>query len=104
MTQIKKNLRKEAIKKINFHKKCGHTIVVISASMESWLKKWCDQQSVDLIATKLEIKNSKLTGKFLTKNCHGKEKVLRLKKNMISVVFKPSMPMAIAQATRKCWR
>ena len=34
---------------------------------------------MDLIATRLEIKDDLMTGKFLTKNCYGIEKVNRVK-------------------------
>jgi len=78
--ELDKIVRKEAIEKIGWHKKQGDEVVVISASMECWLKLWCDRQKVKLIATKLEIENGKFTGKFSTKNCYGEEKVNRLQK------------------------
>jgi phosphoserine phosphatase len=34
---------------------------------------------LDIIATKLEIKNSTVTGKLQTKNCYGSEKSVRVK-------------------------
>ena len=50
-------------------------IVVISASPEFLLKPICDRVGIDkLIATKVDSK----TGKFLSNNCYGKEKVKRL--------------------------
>ena len=52
-----------------------NNIVVISASPEFLLKPICDKVGIDkLIATKVDSK----TGKFLSKNCYGKEKVKRL--------------------------
>ena len=42
--------------------------------MECWLKPWCNENNLDLIATKLEIKNGIVTGNFLSKNCYGIEK------------------------------
>jgi len=72
-------LRPKAMEKIAWHKKQGHTIVVVSASIECWIKPWCDKNNLDLIATKLEIKDGIVTGKFLTKNCYGIEKVNRVK-------------------------
>jgi HAD superfamily hydrolase (TIGR01490 family) len=71
-------LRPKAMEKIAWHKEQGHTIVVVSASIENWLKPWCDENSLDLIATKLEIKDGIVTGKFLTKNCYGTEKASRV--------------------------
>ena len=72
-------LRPKAMAKIAWHKEQEHKIVVVSASIESWLKPWCNQHGLDLIATKLEIKEGIVTGKLLTKNCYGMEKVRRVK-------------------------
>jgi len=79
LEQIDKIVRPKALDKINWHKEQGHKVVIVSASMENWLKAWCDEANVALISTKLEVKNNKLTGKFSTKNCYGLEKVTRVK-------------------------
>ncbi len=71
-------LRPKAMEKIAWHKEQGHKIVIVSASIECWLKPWCDENNLDLIATKLEIKEGNITGKFLTKNCYGIEKANRV--------------------------
>jgi len=71
-------LRPKAMEKIAWHKEQGHKIVIVSASIECWLKPWCDKNDLDLIATKLEIQDGIVTGKFLTKNCYGIEKVNRV--------------------------
>jgi HAD superfamily hydrolase (TIGR01490 family) len=71
-------LRPKAMEKIAWHKEQGHKIVIVSASIECWLKPWCDKNNLDLIATKLEIKDGRVTGKFLTKNCYGIEKENRV--------------------------
>jgi len=76
--QLPKLVKKSALERIEWHKNQSHDVVIVSASMECWLKPWCQENKIDLISTKLEIKNGKLTGKFLTKNCHGIEKVNRL--------------------------
>ncbi len=72
-------LRDDAIEKINWHKKNKHKVVIVSASIECYLKSYCEKNNFDLIATKLEIKNSKITGNLLGKNCYGIEKVIRIK-------------------------
>jgi len=71
-------LRPKAMEKIAWHKEQGHKVIIVSASMESWLKPWCDENNLDLIATRLEITNGIVTGKFLTKNCYGIEKANRI--------------------------
>lgn len=54
-------------------------MVVVLASIRSWLSRWCEAQGVDLVSTEVEEKDGILTGQFLTLNCHGGEKVNRLK-------------------------
>jgi len=78
LKHIKTILRPKAMEKIAWHKEHRHKIVIISASIECWLKPWCDENNLELIATKLKIKNGTVTGKFLTKNCYGIEKVNRI--------------------------
>jgi len=71
-------LRPKALEKIAWHKEQGHKIVIVSASIECWLKPWCDKNDLDLIATKLKMEDGIVTGKFLTKNCYGIEKANRV--------------------------
>jgi phosphatidylglycerophosphatase C len=54
-------------------------IVIVSASISNYLKPWCDEMGFDLISSELEVIDGKLTGKFSTPNCNGKEKVRRIK-------------------------
>jgi HAD superfamily hydrolase (TIGR01490 family) len=68
----------QAEKALNWHKSIGSKIVVVTASPENWIMPWCEKNGYDLIATKLHVKNGILTGKFLTPNCHGIEKVIRI--------------------------
>ena len=77
--KINEIIRPKAIEKIKWHIEQGHEVVIVSASMESWLKRWCQKMKIALIGTQLEIRESRLTGKFATKNCYGKEKVNRIK-------------------------
>jgi len=80
LEKIKLIVREEALNKILWHKKNGDTVVIVSASIDHWLKPWCTDNNIDLIATKIEIKNNKLTGNLIGKNCFGPEKVIRIKK------------------------
>ena len=71
-------VRPDAREKLKWHQDQGHKVVVVSASIESWLQLWCDNNKYELIGTKLEIKNGEVTGKFSTRNCYGQEKVNRI--------------------------
>jgi phosphatidylglycerophosphatase C len=72
-------LRPEAAARLKWHQRQNHTICVVSASFEDYLKDWCDEQGLDLIGTKAEVKNNVLTGQFATANCYGPEKLRRVK-------------------------
>ena len=72
-------LRPQAMEKITWHQSQGHQVVIVSAAFEHWLKKWCELNKLELLATRLESINGKLTGRFSGKNCYGLEKVRRVK-------------------------
>lgn len=72
-------IRPGARKQLNWHKAQGHDVYIVSASAENWLKKWCAKEAVQLLATKLEIIDKKITGKLAGNNCHGEEKVNRIR-------------------------
>ncbi|MBX6379669.1 MAG: HAD-IB family hydrolase [Thermoflavifilum aggregans] len=71
-------LRKEAMEALSFHQKRNNRVIVITASAGEWVAHWCDQQGIFCIATQLEIREGKITGKIKGKNCYGKEKLRRL--------------------------
>ena len=71
-------IRKKALEKISWHKKNGHIVVIVSASIDLWLRPWCQENDIDLISTVLEIDNKIITGKTHKKNCYGPEKVKRI--------------------------
>ena len=79
LNHIDRITRDLAMQKILWHKEQGHKVVVVSASIEAWIKPWCDSKQIDLLATKLEYTEQCLTGKFSSPNCYGAEKVKRLK-------------------------
>jgi HAD superfamily hydrolase (TIGR01490 family) len=54
-------------------------IVIVSASPENWIRPWTDMHGFRLLATKLKAPAGKLTGKIEGRNCHGTEKVERIR-------------------------
>jgi phosphatidylglycerophosphatase C len=77
--KLKQMALPKALERIEWHKQNKHKVVVVSASLETYLKKWCRLQKIELIGTQLEFEDQKLTGKFSTKNCNGIEKKNRIK-------------------------
>lgn len=76
---LNKMIKPEAMQKLDWHRQMNHEIVIISASVENWINPWAKANGINtVLATQIEVKNQKLTGKFLSKNCYGAEKVNRL--------------------------
>ena len=77
---VEEMLNPHALSAIKKHQQNNDTLVVISASVENWIKPWCQKQGINaVLATQIEINPAgELTGKFHSKNCYGKEKVCRL--------------------------
>ncbi len=73
--------RPEALAALKWHVEQGHTVVIISASLENWIRPWAEKQGVQhVLATSAEVIDGRLTGRFLSRNCHGTEKVQRLRR------------------------
>lgn len=71
-------LRREALEKIQWHKERGHKLIIVSASMEDWIRPWALKNGFGkVIATILEARDGLVTGRFLGKNCNREEKVKR---------------------------
>lgn len=84
-------LRKKGMAAVNKALMDGDKVVIISASIENWVAPFFKELNspatptsdpiphpVNIIGTKVQVVDGKLTGRFLTKNCYGKEKVNRL--------------------------
>ena len=74
-------LRKKGMVAVNKAVMDGDQVVIISASIENWVEPFFRFQvsnNINIIGTKTQVVDGKLTGRFLTKNCYGEEKVRRL--------------------------
>ena len=73
-------LRQEAMQRLKWHQQQGHRCVVISASLELYVRPWAIMAGFDdVIATRLETReDGGITGKLSGANCYGIEKVRRL--------------------------
>ena len=70
-------LRPEAIKEIETAMTEGIKIYVVSASVDNWVQPFFKFAKV--LGTQIEVVNGLLTGRFITPNCYGSEKVRRIK-------------------------
>ncbi|MFI5125150.1 MAG: HAD-IB family hydrolase [Chitinophagales bacterium] len=72
-------IRAGALNEIRKLKAAGVEVVIVSASAGNWIRKWSDTLSLELVSTSLEIVNGRITGRLKGKNCHGAEKVRRIR-------------------------
>jgi phosphatidylglycerophosphatase C len=72
-------LRPKALQEISRLKEAGAEVVIVSASPGNWSNQWRNTLGMASLATRLEIKDGVLTGRFDGKNCHGEEKVCRIR-------------------------
>lgn len=77
-------LREEAMRRFAWHKRQGHRCVVISASMELYVRPWAQQAGFDeVLATRmLADANGRITGQLAGANCYGPEKLRRLEESL----------------------
>ena len=78
-TRLGHLIRPEALREIGRLKTDNTEIVVVSASAGRWIRKWSDSLELELISTSLEIKSGRITGRIEGINCHGREKVRRIR-------------------------
>ncbi|MEO1051410.1 MAG: HAD family hydrolase [Bacteroidota bacterium] len=72
-------VRERAQKSIEEYKAAGDRVVLVTASSDYWVKPWADAMDIEILATRLSSEAGKITGKIDGKNCHGPEKVNRVK-------------------------
>ena len=78
LERIDRIIRPEARSKLDWHRKEGHQVVIVSASICDWIVPWAARNGVhEVIATKPEVVDGVLTGRFATTNCYGSEKKTR---------------------------
>lgn len=74
-------LRLNGIGKIQEAKRKKERVLIVSASIDNWVKPFFDFQNltdVEVLGTQIEVANGKVTGYFKTNNCYGEEKVHRI--------------------------
>lgn len=81
-------LREKAITQMRTVLQEGSKVIVVSASIENWVRPFFEHEFADtevlnsgqlqVACTKIDVRQFRVTGKFLTKNCYGREKVKRI--------------------------
>ena len=74
-------VRPVALDRIRWHQAQGDRVVVVSGSLDVYLSHWCGQQGVELICSRLETAEGRLTGRYLGEQCVGEEKSRRVRES-----------------------
>lgn len=72
-------IRAEAMTEIHKLRDAGFEIAVVTASPSAWVRYWTSPLNLDLISSKMEIKDGRVTGKLTGRNCNYEEKVNQIK-------------------------
>lgn len=67
-------IREEARNKLDWHVKYGDKVVIVSASLDIYLRFWCAQQGFDLLCSEMEVRGDRYTGFYLHGDCTGANK------------------------------
>ncbi len=80
LTRLPRLFRKNALSELRRHLQNNTHVVIVSASPENWIQPWCQQFNIQCIATRLAVRDGRITGKIAGRNCHGNEKVRHILK------------------------
>ena len=67
-------VRPQAAERIRWHQTRGDRVVVVSGSLDFYLAPWCQTQGVDLLCSRLETIDGRLTGRYAGEQCVGEVK------------------------------
>ncbi|MDF2418583.1 HAD-IB family hydrolase [Acinetobacter beijerinckii] len=76
--KIVKNLDPKLFKQLQLHQQKGDQIVLVSASVDLYLKPICNFLNIELICTQTEIKSGLLTGNYISEDCSCEQKKIRI--------------------------
>jgi HAD superfamily hydrolase (TIGR01490 family) len=73
--------RQWALDRIDWHKAQGDDVVVVSASLNVYLRPWCEARNLLYVCTTLEERAGRLTGRCVHGDCSGPEKARRIREH-----------------------
>lgn len=72
--------REDILAALRSHQRAGDEVCIVSASLDIWLRPIAEKLGVKLLCTQTATDSEgNLTGRFSTPNCHGEEKLTRLR-------------------------
>lgn len=67
-------IRDIALNKLQWHKDNGDLIVIVSASLDVYLARWCAKNGFSLICSELEVDGGRFTGRYVNGDCSCRNK------------------------------
>ena len=64
---------------------------MVTASLDIWTKPFADKFGMKLLATEAAYENDVFRGNFKTKNCNGREKLFRIKEEIVGIKYDKSI-------------
>jgi len=62
-------VRPQMLEQIRWHLQQRHTVVIVSGSLDLYLRPWCESLGVGLICNRLESRDGRLTGRYADGDC-----------------------------------
>ncbi|ULU23940.1 HAD family hydrolase [Dyella terrae] len=72
-------LRTQALERIQWHREQGDRIVVVSGALDVYLSHWCREHGLELLCSRLESYEGRLTGRYRGEQCVNAEKSRRVR-------------------------
>jgi len=68
------------LERIQWHLRQGHTVAIVSGSLDLYLRPWCEQYGLQLVCNQLQSRDGRLTGRYREDDC-GARKVERIRRH-----------------------
>ena len=72
-------LRPQALERIQWHKEQGDRVVVVSGALDVYMSHWCRTHELELVCSRLESRDGRLTGRYRGEQCVNAEKARRVR-------------------------
>ena len=79
--ELPRLLRPDVIARLAWHRDQGHRIVVVSGSLDLYLRPWCAQHRLEPISNRLEAVEGRVTGRYADGDV-GARKVLEIARHL----------------------
>ncbi len=75
-------LRPDGIEAMQLYQANGDRVLMVSASLDLWLTPWTQSEGIELLCTQAAWDGDRFTGELAGANCHGEEKVRRIREHV----------------------